>query len=146
MTATQSLFRPLTGLAVAGLLAGCAAAGSAPPTPSSMPLGVSRMQSLARPIEPAKCKKDHGVSVTPCSVSLSASEPTATVTTKGPKGSVFTYNDKKCSAEGVATVSGSGDSYLVSWGDESGSCTVVFTDKISGKKVGTAKLSVTNTI
>ena len=57
MTATQSLFRPLTGIAVAGLLAGCAAAESAPPTPSSMPLGVSRMQSLARPIEPAKSRK-----------------------------------------------------------------------------------------
>jgi hypothetical protein len=144
MTVTQSLLRPLTAIAVAGLLGGCAAAGSAPPTSSSMPLGVSRIQSLASPIEPAKCKKDHGVSVTPCSVSLSASEPTATVTTKGPTGGVFSFNDKTCSAEGIATVSGSGNSYLVTWGDESGSCKVTFTDKVGGKKVGTAKLSVTN--
>jgi hypothetical protein len=145
MIATQSLLRPLTAIAVAGLLGGCAGAGSAPPTSSSMPLGVSRIQSLASQIEPAKCRRDHGVSVKPCSVSLSGSEPTATVTTKGPTGSVFSFNDKTCSAEGIATVAGSGDTYVVTWGDESGSCTVVFKDKVDGKKIGIAKLSVTNT-
>lgn len=144
MTSTQSLLRPLAALAVAGLLAGCAGAGSAPPTSSSGPLSVSQMRPLASPIEAAMCKKDHGVSVTPCSVSLWASKPTATVKTTGPKGGVFTFNDKTCSTKHVATVKGSGDKYVATWGDKSGSCSVFFTDKVKGKTIGTATLSITN--
>lgn len=147
MSSPQSLLRPLTALAFAGMIAGCAGAGSTPPTSSNaMRLSVTQMRAPADPAGAAKCKKDHGVSVTPCSLSLSASKPQATVTTKGPKGGVFSFNDKTCSSKGIATVSGSGDKYVVTWGDESGSCTVVFTDKVSGKTVGTAKLSVKNTI
>ncbi len=138
MTSTQSLLRPLAALAVAGLLAGCAGAGSAPPTSSSL-------QSLAIPIQPAKCAVDHGVSVNPCSLSLSWSKPKATVKTSGPKGSSFSFNDKACSSGGIATVSGSGGKYVVTWGSKSGSCSVVFTAKAGGKTVGTAKLSVKNT-
>jgi hypothetical protein len=94
---------------------------------------------------PMKCKIDNGVSVKPCSIHLSASKPTQTVTTKGPKGGKFSYNDTKCKQQGIATISGSGDSYLVIWGNKSGSCTAVFTDKdSSGKTIGTAKLSITN--
>jgi hypothetical protein len=136
MTGSHSTLRALAAFAVAGLLAGCAGAGSAPPTSSSAPLGVFR----------AACKVDHGVSVKPCSLSLSWSETKATVTTSGPKGGVFSFNDKKCAAEDVATVSGSGNSYVVTWGTKSGSCSVVFTDKASGKTIGTAKLSIKNTV
>jgi hypothetical protein len=145
MTSTQSLLRPLAALAVAGLLAGCAGAGSAPPTSSSGALSVSQMQPLANPIEAAICKKDHGVSVMPCSVSLWASMPTAAVKTTGPKGGVFTFSDKTCSTKHIATVAGSGDKYVATWGTTSGSCSVVFTDKVKGKTVGTATLSIKNT-
>ncbi|MGC9993237.1 MAG: hypothetical protein ABSD52_12690 [Candidatus Cybelea sp.] len=144
MTGSQSLLGPLAAIAVAGLLAGCAGAVSAPPTSSSAP-AASQMQSLATPIQPAKCAVDHGVSVNPCSLSLSWSKPKATVKTSGPKGSGFSFSDKTCSAEGIATVAGSGGSYVVTWGTKSGSCSVVFTAKVSGKTVGTAKLSVRNT-
>jgi hypothetical protein len=45
----------------------------------------------------------------------------------------------------IATISGSGNSYNADWGSKSGSCTATFTDKNSkGKKIGTAKLSITN--
>jgi hypothetical protein len=145
MTSTQSLPRPLAALVVAGLLAGCAGAGSAPPASSSLPLGVSPMHSLAVPIQPAKCTVDHGVAVNPCSLSLSWSKPKATVKTSGPKGSSFSFNGKACSSGDIATVSGSGGKYVVTWGSKSGSCSVVFTAKVGGKTVGTAKLSVKNT-
>jgi hypothetical protein len=144
MTSTHSLLRPLAALAVAGLLGGCAGAASAPAISSSVP-GVSGMQSLASPIQPAKCTVDHGVSVNPCSLSLSWSKPKATVKTSGPKGSGFSFNDKACAAGGIATVTGSHGTYTVTWGSKSGSCSVLFTAKVSGKTVGTAKLSVKNT-
>ncbi len=145
MTSTQSLLRPLAAVAVVGLLAACAGAGSAPPASSSGPLSVSQMQLLVNPIEAAICKKDHGVSVTPCSVNLWASMPTATVKTTGPKGGVFTFNDKTCSTKNIATIRGSGDKYVATWGTKSGSCSVIFTDKVKGKAVGTATLSIRNT-
>lgn len=145
MTSTQSLLRPLAAFAVAGLLAGCAGAGSAPSTSSSAPLSVSQMQPLTNPIEPAICKKDHGVSVTPCSLNLSVSMPRATVKTTGPKGGVFTFNDKTCSTKHIATVTGSGGKYIATWGTKSGACSVVFTDKVKGKTIGTATLSIQNT-
>jgi hypothetical protein len=145
MTSTQSFLRPFAALAVAGLLAGCASAGSTPPASSSLALGASQMQSLGIPIQPAKCAVDHGVSVNPCSLSLSWSKPKATVKTSGPKGSAFSFNGKACSSGGIATVSGSGGKYVVTWGSKSGSCSVVFTAKAGGKTIGTAKLSVKNT-
>lgn len=134
MTRTPSLIGSLGALAAAGLLAGCAGAGSAPPTSSSV---------IA---DAAQCKVDHGVSVNPCSVSLGWSDPKATVKTSGPKGGTFSFNDKACSTEGIATVTGSGDTYVVDWGSKSGTCSVVFSDKVGGKTVGTAKLSVKNTV
>jgi hypothetical protein len=136
MIGSQSLLRPLAAVAVAGLLAGCAGAGSAPPTSSSAPMDF---------LQAAACKVDHGVSVKPCSLNLSWMKPQATVKTSGPKGGVFSFNDKTCSSGGIATVSGSHGSYTVTWGNKSGSCSVLFTDKHHHKTVGTAKLSVKNT-
>ena len=143
MSSAHSLRRTLAALAVAGVLAGCSGAGS--PPSSSQPLSLSQMQSSRNAIEVAICKKDHGVSVKPCSVSLSAFKPTATITATGPKGGVFTFNDKTCSTKHIATVSKSGDKYVAVWGDKSGSCSVIFTDKVKGKTVGTATLSIKNT-
>jgi hypothetical protein len=103
------------------------------------------MQSSGSPIQPAKCKSDHGVSVNPCSMSLSLSNPEETAKTKGPKGGTFSFNDTACAKNGIAIITGSGNTYLVVWGSKSGSCTAVFTDKNSkGKKIGIAKLAITN--
>ena len=81
----------------------------------------------------------------PCSINLSLSNPDENVTTKGPKGGTFSFNDTTCVKDGIATISGSGNSYNADWGSKSGSCTAVFTDKNSkGAKIGSAKLHITN--
>ena len=148
MNSAKSSLRPLAALAVAGMLAGCAGGASAPATSSNaLPFMASHVQPAGASIDvsPAKCKSDHGVSVKPCSIHLSASNPVESVTTKGPAGGTFTYDDKVCVNDGIATISGSGNKYEAIWGNKTGSCTTVFTDKDkTGKKIGTAKLSITN--
>ena len=137
--------RSLAALAVAGMLAGCAGGTSAPQTSSNaLPFTASQMRVAGAPIDFA-CKVDNGVSVKPCSIHLSGSNPQQTVTTKGPKGGKFTFNDKTCSQKGIATISGSGNTYSAFWGNKSGSCVTVFTDKTkTGKTIGTAALTITN--
>ncbi len=148
MNSAKSSLRSLAALAVAGMLAGCAGGASAPPTASNaLPFMASHVQATAASMDviPTKCRSDHGVSVKPCSIHLSGSNPVESVTTKGPAGGTFTFNDKACVNGGIATISGSGDTYRATWGNKSGSCTTVFTDKDkTGKKIGTAKLSITN--
>jgi hypothetical protein len=148
MNAAKSSLRSLAALAVAGMLAGCAGGASAPPTSSNaLPVMASHAQPAGVSIDviPARCKSDNGVSVTPCSIHLSGSNPVESVTTKGPKGGKFTFNDKVCAKDGIATLSGSGNKYQAVWGNKTGSCTTVFTDKRkTGKTIGTAKLSITN--
>jgi hypothetical protein len=64
---------------------------------------------------------------------------------EGPEGGTFSFNDATCVKDGIATISGSGNSYNADWGSKSGSCTAVFTDKNSkGAQIGTAKLHITN--
>jgi hypothetical protein len=146
MDSTKSSVRSLAALAVAGMLAGCAGGASAPQTSSNaLPFTTSQMRVAGgAPIDFA-CKIDHRVSVKPCSINLSISNPEQTVTTKGPKRGTFTYNDKTCTQKDIATISGSGNTYQAVWGSKSGSCTAVFTDKTkAGKTIGTASLSITN--
>jgi hypothetical protein len=45
----------------------------------------------------------------------------------------------------IATVTGSGGKYIATWGTKSGACSVLFTDKVKGKTIGTATLSIHNT-
>jgi hypothetical protein len=147
MNSAKSSVRSLAALAVAGILAGCAGGASTPQTSSNaLPFAPSQMRVAGgAPIDPLACKIDHGVSLKPCSIHLSDSNFEQTVTAKGPKGGKFTYNDKTCTQEGIASISGSGKTYQAYWGTESGSCTAVFTDKTkAGKTIGTAKLSITN--
>jgi hypothetical protein len=135
MTTTKAL-RFFAPLAVAAVLAGCA---SAPQSPSSALPGM--MQPAAIPMT---CKSDHGVSVKPCSINLSLSNPQEAVTTKGPKGT-FSFNDAACKKNHIATIGGSGHVFRATWGTSSGSCTAVFTDKaMGGKAIGTASLHITN--
>ncbi len=138
--------RSLAAVAVAGMLAGCAGGASMPAaSTNALSSMASRAPSSSASIQPAKCKSDHGVSVSPCSINLSLSNPDENVTTKGPKGGTFSFNDKACVKDGIATITGSGNTFNADWGSKSGSCTAVFTDKNSkGGKIGTAKLSITN--
>lgn len=146
MNSSKASLRSVAAIGLAGILAGCAGGAYAPQTSSNpLPFGASHMQPAGVPIDFAACKIDHGVSVKPCSIHLSGSNPVETVTTKGPKGGKFRFNDTKCKQKGIATISGSGNTYQAVWGNKSGSCTTVFTDKTkSGKKIGTAALSITN--
>jgi hypothetical protein len=146
MDSIKSSVRPLAALAVAGILAGCAGGASAPQSSSNaLPFTTPPMRVTGgAPIDFA-CKIDHRVSVTPCSINLSISNPEQTVTTKGPSRGTFTYNDKTCAQEGIATISGSGNTYVAVWGNKSGSCIAVFKDKTkAGKTIGRAALSITN--
>lgn len=146
MSFTTLLVRSLVALAIAGTLAACA--GGAPPTSSNaLPFAASHAEpaGVSTDVIATICKSDHGVSVKPCSIHLSFSNPEQTVTTKGPAGGKFTFNDKVCRSDGIATVSGSKNKYTAVWGSKSGSCTTLFTDKAkNGKTIGTAKLSITN--
>jgi hypothetical protein len=136
MNSARLSLRSFAALAVAGMLAGCAGAASAPPTSSN---------ALPFMALPTTCKSDHGVSVKPCSIHLSGSNPVESVTTKGPTGGKFTFNDRACVNGGIATISGSGNKYRATWGNKTGSCATLFTDKDkTGKTIGTAKLSITN--
>jgi hypothetical protein len=148
MNSAKSSLRSLAALAVAGMLSGCAGAALAPSTSSNaLPFSASHVQLAAASIDiaPAICRSDHGVSVKPCSIHLSGSNPVESVTTKGPTGGKFTFNDKVCANGGIATISGSGNKYQAVWGNKTGSCTTVFSDKTkTGKTIGTAKLSITN--
>ena len=146
MKSTKWSLRSLAAVAVAGMLAGCAGGASMPAaSTNALSSMASGAPSSSASIQPAKCKSDHGVSVNPCSISLSLSNPDENVTTKGPKGGTFSFNDKTCSKDGIATITGSGNTFNADWGSKSGSCTAVFTDKNSkGAKIGTAKLSITN--
>ena len=116
------------------LLDGCAGAGSAP-----------ALQPLGNEFEAGACKSDHGVSVKPCIVELTEEEPKVDLTTTGPKGGTFTYDDAKCDAQDIAKVIGSKTHYVVIAGTVAGTCTATFTDKeSSGKTIGTAKAAITN--
>jgi hypothetical protein len=145
MNSPKASVRSFAALAVAAMLAGCAGGASAPQTSSNaLPFMASQMRAAGAPIDFA-CKVDNGVSVKPCSIHLSGSNPQQYVTTKGPAGGKFTFNDTTCKAKGIATISGSGNKFLAFWGNTSGSCIAVFTDKTkTGKTIGTAKLSITN--
>ncbi|HLY02524.1 MAG TPA: hypothetical protein VKR56_08500 [Candidatus Cybelea sp.] len=140
MTSLRVL-QTIATLVVAGIVAGCAGAGSAPPTAGS---------SLLQPgsaIFDMKCNKDHGVYLSPCAVTLTISNPDATVTANGPVGGTFSFTDKKCSKKSIATVEGAGSTYDVAAGTTKGNCTAMFTDKDSkGKTIGVAVLKITNKV
>jgi len=135
MNSSKAL-QSLAALAVAGVLAGCA---SAPQSPTSVLPGMAQAAAV-----PMTCKSNHGVSVKPCSIHLSLSNPQESVTTKGPMGT-FSFNDAACKSNHIATITGSGHLFRATWGTSSGSCTAVFTDKTkAGKIIGRADLHISN--
>jgi hypothetical protein len=137
MNPTKSALQALAILAAAGTLAACASA----PQPSSGALPATMQPAVL----PMVCKSDHGVSVRPCAISLSPSNPQESVTTKAPTGDVFSFNDATCKKRHIATIAGSGRSFRATWGTSSGSCTAVFTAKTKGgKTIGTAALHISN--
>ena len=134
----------IVAAAAAVLLAGC----SGSPT-----------QQVGPPIAPQTqpqvknhCTAHGGVRVTPCSVDLTASSSgpdSVTVRTPKNKKGSLSEADNCGGASGIATVTqGSGDSWIVTAGATTGSCTATF-DFRAGKHdkvVGWADLGITNSI
>ena len=132
---------PIVALAV---LAACSGGGT-PPVGSSNLTSSAQIAPASAIMDMSKCKSDNDVSVHPCSVKLSVTNPTANVTAKGPAKGTFKVNDMKCETNLIATVTGSGKDYVVTAGTASGKCTAKFEDKDeNGKRIGTATLSIQN--
>ncbi|MGA9944693.1 MAG: hypothetical protein WBP75_06610 [Candidatus Cybelea sp.] len=138
-------FTAVTG--ALALLAGCG--GSQPQmTPQGFAQGTGSAASHSL-VPAVTCPPtDGGVSVTPCRVELNASNPgPIALTVSTPNGSKGTLKEHDlCGALGIATVSGSGDSWSVTAGSTAGKCRISFAYFNNGKKVGWARAVVTNSI
>jgi len=135
----------VTKLAIAGLLVGCAGAGSA--ASNAVPVASLRLPARAPVAERrVKCPKDNGVAVRPCRVTLTASKTSATVKTEGPKGGVFVVKDTHCASKGIVTVTQTAHhKWTIAAGISGGLCAVKFIDKsINGKKIGDGIVAVDN--
>ncbi len=149
MSTLSFLGRPLVaGIALLGataMLGGCAGSqsGVTPQTSAQAPL------QARSPIMPDKnCTSQGHIKVKPCSVTLTVSMPTATVTTKTQKHDTVSEQDNCGGASGIATVAqGTSNTWIVTAGATTGSCTATFTaTNKHGKVKGTADLSITNTV
>ena len=136
------LLGAVTAVAAAALIAGCSGSSSVPPTS-----GVSNS-----PMVKGHCAAHGGVRVTPCSVTFTPSNTGPfTVITREPedKKGTFTESDNCGGASGIATVTaGTGDSWTVTAGATTGSCTATFDYNAGkhGKLLGWGNLSITNSI
>ena len=150
MSTLNFLGRPLVaGIAVltaAAILGGCSGSqsGVTPQTSTQAPLARS-------PITPAKnCTFQGHIKVSPCSVTLTVSAPSATVTVKTNKHNSVTEADDCGGASGMATVTqnpSDPSQYIVTAGATAGSCSATFTaTNKHGKTKGQATLSITNYI
>jgi hypothetical protein len=144
MITFKSPFIAVGALTVSALLAGCGGSGATPVSNSGTAVAP---QTQLVDASMNKCSSDNGVSVKPCRVTLTVSDPEQTVTTKGPKNGTFTLKDMRCTKKDVAEVAGSGNTYTVTVGTATGMCIAKFVDRDSNsKKIGTAKLSITNQV
>lgn len=137
--------------AVTGALCFLAACGG---SQSQMtPLGLSQSNGSAASHSFADAKQScppskGGVSVAPCRVQLTASNPgPVALTVSTPNGSKGTIKEHDlCGALGIAIVSGSGNSWSVTAGSNAGTCRVSFAYRNNGMKVGWARAVITNSI
>ncbi len=133
-------------LTAAAILGGCSGSqsGVTPQTSTQVPQARS-------PIVPNKnCTSQGHIKVSPCSVTLTVSAPTATVTVKTNKHNSVSEQDNCGGASGIATVTQNPtdpSQYIVAAGATTGSCSATFTaTNKHGKVKGTATLSITNSV
>lgn len=146
-TSARYLLSVVGAVAAVSIISGCS--GSSAVTPS----GATQLNPMLS-MTPAHSCRHHGtvrVDVDPCNVDLTPSNPgpiTVTVNTRESKKGSFTESDNCGGASGIATVtSGTGDQWIVTAGATTGSCTAVFSfQNKRGKTVGTADLSITNSV
>lgn len=146
----RNLSLGLATAVAAAMLAGCGgsqALGTA--TPQGSALGAHT--TMVSPADSSGCRHHGGVRVSPCSVDFSVSSPgpdSVTVRTPRDKKGTLSELDYCGGASGIATVTqGSGDDWVVTAGEATGSCAATFdyTNK-RGKVIGHAVLSITNSI
>lgn len=140
--------RPLTGIVTlavaAALLAGCGSAqsGFAPQSVTQSSSAVTH----ASVIEPDSCKNSGGVRATPCRVQLTASNPVIDVSVKTPNGAKGTVveHDSCGGASGIASITGSDNSWVVTAGAVKGHCKARFNYFNNNQKVGWARIKIQN--
>ena len=155
MSTLRFLSRPIVAavalLGAAAILGGCSGSqsGATPQTSMQVP------PQYRAPILPdaasdaAKCTHQGNVKVKPCSVDFTTGNPgPATVTVKSPKSGTVSESDNCGGATGDATVNqADGDSWVVTAGASTGSCTATFESKNkNGKVTGSADLAITNAV
>lgn len=146
----QDLSTRLVSGAVAAVAATAMLAGCSGSQPQLTPQGFSQTSKAAvthSSIVPnASCPSKGGVSVTPCRVLLNASNPgPVALTVKTPNGSKSKLKEHDlCGALGIATISGSGDSWTVTAGSNTGTCRATFAYFNNGNKVGWARAIIDN--
>ena len=132
-------------LTAAAVLGGCSGSqsGLTPQTSAQAPL------QTRSPITPDKnCTYQGHIKVSPCSVVLTVSAPSATVTVKTNKNNSISEQDNCGGASGMATVTQNPSNpaqYIVAAGATTGSCSATFTaTNKHGKTKGQATLNITN--
>ena len=141
----------VAAVVAAAMLAGCSGSQALNPASTAGSSSVSNHSPAISPDVKGGCKAHGGVRVTPCTVDFTVSSPSpVTVAVRLPKDKKGTLSeaDNCYGASGIASVTqGSGDSWVVSPGTTTGSCTATFsyTNK-HGKVVAWADLSITNSI
>jgi hypothetical protein len=150
--ASRYFFSIFAALSAAALLAGCSGQQLSPSTPTQATSSQAVHSPVSLPQVKGHCPAHGGVRVTPCSIDFTASSPgpdsVAVRTPKNKKGTLSEKDD--CGGpSGVATVAqGSGNTWVVTAGPTTGSCTAEF-DYLSfkhGKQIGWAQLSITNSL
>ena len=130
-----------SSIALAAVLAACGGPQTAL-TPPGTP-GTAQVKTAAQ-----TCITKGGVTATPCSIQLDASNPgpvsVSVATPHGSKGVIKEHD--LCGDLGIATISGSGDSWTVTAGSSAGKCRATFAYFNNGQKVGYARIVITNSI
>jgi hypothetical protein len=147
------IFSALAAVTAAALLAGCAGSPLGSQGPSQVTPAVTMHSPVGIPDVKNHCTAHGGVRVTPCTVDFTPSStgPDTVIvrTPENKKGTLSEYDNCTSGSTTIATVAqGSGDSWVVTAGATTGSCTAEF-DFLSikhNKKIGYALLSITNSI
>jgi hypothetical protein len=146
-TSARYLLSAAAAVAATSIISACSGSSAVTPTGSTQ---LNPMHGIT----PTHTCRHHGavrIDVDPCNVDLTASNPgpvTVTVNARESKKGTLTESDNCGGASGIATVTpGSGDQWIVTAGSTTGSCAATFSfQNKRGKTVGTADLSITNSI
>ena len=131
------------------LLAGCGGSQSQMPAQGVTQSGASSQSGIVPDGHKDTCAPHHGaVQVTPCLVNLSSSNPgPVTLTLKTPHGSKGEVREHDvCGSKGIATITGSGDTWTVTAGSNAGVCLANFKYSNNEHKVQWGRSRIFSTI